>query len=163
MERIGTIVPTSGMSFDRQIMILRAYVVLSDFGRSPVQYLRVVNTLNIARSQVSGVNSFFVGLGLLNQVEDGLYLPTACTLEFYSQMPGTEDFSKIKRCIESSELFQIVRNFILIHGSASETTILSEVLRASGTSTNARARRAIEWLARCELIEINDDEVISIP
>ena len=70
------------MDFDKQVLILRAYVVLSNMGKQPVHYKRVMTITNLARTQVSGVNAFFVGLGFLEIVEKGTYLPAKEVVKF---------------------------------------------------------------------------------
>jgi hypothetical protein len=47
-----SLVPTAGMDFSTHILILRGYVVLSDFGKIPVHYKTVVDQLNVSRTQV---------------------------------------------------------------------------------------------------------------
>ena len=154
--------PTSGMTFERQVMILRGFIVLSDFGRNPVHYKRVVNRLNVACTQVSGSNSFFVGLGLLHQVEEGTYLPTDCATAFYSELPGEEDYTKIQSCLRESDLYHLVRDNIRIRGAVSKNDIIDEILRVSQTSVKARAERAFEWLVRSELVEVSDNGMTKV-
>ena len=133
MSENVSIVPTSDMDFSTHILILRGYVVLSDFGEKSVHYKTVANQLNIALTQVSGVNSFFVGLGFLLQTDAGTFTPTKCAVEFYSKNPGEENFKNAKVCVAQSDLYTRIKSLILIHGKVSWERIISEIMRASGT------------------------------
>ncbi|MHA2005639.1 MAG: hypothetical protein ACW960_16375, partial [Candidatus Thorarchaeota archaeon] len=153
-ERI-TLVPTSSMDFEKQVLILRSFVVLTDMGKNPVHYKRVVSMTRTARSQISGTNSFFVGLGFLKRVDKGTYLPAKELVEFFSKTPGEEDFLVLRPLLEKSALFATVKNLMLVHGEATEKETIEYVLRESGEKTESRARRALDWLEKAGLVFIN--------
>ncbi|MFW9888061.1 MAG: hypothetical protein ACFFER_07765 [Candidatus Thorarchaeota archaeon] len=155
-----SLVPTAGMDFSTHILILRGYVVLSDFGKNPVHYKTVVDQLNVSRTQVSGVNSFFVGLGFLQQIDTGTYTPTKCAIEFYSKKPGEESFENAKACVAQSDLYNRIKSLVLIHGEVSWERVVSEIMRASGTTVKSRAERALEWLMRCDLIQKDKTDAV---
>lgn len=157
-----TLVPTSGMSFEHQVKILRTYLVLSKMGEVPVHFKKVMRMTESARSQISGVNSFFEGLGFLERVETGTYKPTSEILGFYSNTPGEENFKELSSSLEKSELFQFVKDAVMIHGDPSLETLLSLLLKESRTQTKSRARRAIQWLASSGLITIDDENIVHI-
>ena len=155
-----TIVPTSGMSFENQVLILRAYVILSEKGLKPIHYRKVMSATRLARTQISGVNEFFIGLGLLKRVEIGTYLPSEELVQFYSKDVGNEDYEKLRKPIRDSTLFRSVKGFILIHGFATENEIIDYLLEESGETTKSRAKRSLEWLERTQLIEIADNNEV---
>ncbi|MHA1246802.1 MAG: hypothetical protein ACTSPE_05700 [Candidatus Thorarchaeota archaeon] len=157
-----TIVPTSSMSFEKQVLVLRAYVVLSNMGRDSVHYKKVVRITKMARTQVSGVNAFFVTQGFLKPSGRGLYLPTQETVEFYSSQPGRETYSALTSILRESPLFNLVRGAVLIHGHATVDEIIDLLLTESGEKTRSRAKRALQWLERCGLIEIDAEKQVRL-
>ncbi len=144
-SEVTTLVPTSSMSFENQVLILRAYVILSDKGSKPIHYKKVVSATRLARTQISGVNEFFIGLGLIKRTEKGTYLPSKELVRFYSKDLGNEDYEKLRKPIGDSTLFSSVKGFILIHGSATESEIIDYLLEESGETTRSRAKRSLEW------------------
>lgn len=60
-ERV-TLVPTSSMSFEKQVLILRAYVVLTNKGTTPVHYKKVMRGTRLGRSQISSGPPFLLKL-----------------------------------------------------------------------------------------------------
>ncbi len=157
-----TLVPTSSMSFEKQVLILRAYVVLTSMGKEPVHYERVMAATRLARTQISGVNSFFLGLGFLKKVEKGTYLPAKEVVEFYNKEPGKDDYLALKPLVSESLLYQRVRGMIMIHGSATEAESLKYLLDESGETMKDRAKRALEWLERVGLISISGDGYVQV-
>jgi len=145
------------MSFEKQVLILRAYVVYSEKGLNPVHYRTVVSATRVARTQVSGVNAFFTGLGFIRRTGKGTYVPTAECVRFYSDEPGKEDYNYLREPVERSELYSRVRNFVQVHGSTTEKQIVNYLLDLSGETTPSRARRALEWLVRTNLVRIGDE------
>ncbi|MFW9800259.1 MAG: hypothetical protein ACFFD9_07480, partial [Candidatus Thorarchaeota archaeon] len=79
-EASPTLVPTSGVRFEDQVRVVRAYVVLSNNGTVPVHLKEVKGITRLARSQISGLNSFMVMLGLLEHVSRGHYKPTTAAV-----------------------------------------------------------------------------------
>lgn len=159
-EEDVTLVPTSSMSFEKQVRILRAYVVLSERGSKPIHYREVVSATRLARTQVSGVNSFFEGLGLIRKAAKGTYVPAEELVKFYSDVPGDEDYNYLRNLIDGSELHGRVRSFIQIHGSATEGELFDYLLDISGETTRSRASRALEWLTRTGLIRTCEDGTV---
>jgi len=155
-EEKATLVPTSSMSFEKQVLILRAYVVLTRMGVEPIQYKRVVTATRLARTQISGVNSFFLGLGFLKKVEKGTYLPAKEVVEFYNEELGKENYSALKPLVAGSTLYRRVSGMIMIHGSATKEEIIEYLLEESGEKTGSRAGRALEWLEHAGLIAIGN-------
>jgi len=156
-EEKATLVPTSSMNFEKQVLILRAYVVLTKMGVEPVHYKRVMTATRLARSQISGVNSFFLGLGFLRKVDKGTYLPAEAVVRFYSDRHGDEDYSALKQTLVNSALHERVKGMVLIHGGATEQELVDYLLEESGEKTRSRARRALDWLERTNLIMIDED------
>lgn len=157
-----TLVPTSSMDFDKQVLILRAYVVLSNMGKQPVHYKRVMTITNLARTQVSGVNAFFVGLGFLEIVEKGTYLPAKEVVKFYNETPGEEDYTSLQPVLMSSQLYDKIRSLILIHGKTTEDDLITYLLEESGETTRSRAKRALDWLECTGLISIDDNSNVHL-
>ena len=91
----GIMIPTQGVSNEKQRLILRAYVSLTKRGLEPIHYLEVVKRGRLGRTQVCGVNSFFVGLGLLEEVDKGTYLPTKAALDFLGDDLGEKNYNAI--------------------------------------------------------------------
>jgi hypothetical protein len=150
------------MDFETQIRILRAYAVLGK-GEKPVHYKQVMRAARVARTQVAGVDSFFVGLGLLQSVSRGMYTATKQAIDFLGKGPGEEDFSKLSSLLIESELFRFVQNLFLIHGSLSRAQFINHLLEESGEKTPSRAERALEWLERAELIGFDEQGNVTIP
>ena len=115
-ESKATLVPTSGMSFEKSRLIIRTYVVLSKHGQEPVHYLEVARRARVSRTQVSGANSFFVGLGFLTEVETGKYLPTAEVVSCLTNNT-TSEMGTLAPVIRESLLFDFVKGQIEIHGT----------------------------------------------
>jgi hypothetical protein len=161
-EEKPVLVPTSSMSFERQVLILRAYVVLTNKGTTPVHYKKVMRSTRLARSQISGVNSFFVSLGFLERVDEGTYIPKQAVVDFFSSKPGQEDYSNLVPALEKSPLFQFVRNLVLIHGTLSHDELIEHLLEESGEKTVSRAKRSLQWLEKTKLIEIDTESIVII-
>jgi hypothetical protein len=150
------------MNFEKQKLIMRAYVVLSNRGKEPVHHLQVRNRTGVARSQVGGVNSFFVGLGFLTEIKRGLYLPTACAVDFFGDDIRHEDFNKLLPCLRESKLFHFIKEQILIHESLGYAQLIKDLLKESDTSEESRVKRALEWLTTAKVIRITQDERVEI-
>ena len=161
-EEKVTLVPTSSMDLDKQVLILRAYVVLTKMGTQPVHYKRVVSMTRVARSQASGVNAFFIGLGFLKRVDKGTYMPAKELIEFYSETPGEENFLALTSLLRQSTLFDTVENLLLVHGQATEKEVIDYLLEESGEKTESRARRALDWLEKARLIKIGADKQVQV-
>ncbi|MFW9803812.1 MAG: hypothetical protein ACFFFC_14215 [Candidatus Thorarchaeota archaeon] len=155
-----TLVPTSSMNFEKQVRILRAYVVLTNYGKAPVHYIQVVRSSRVARTQVSGVNSFFVTLGFLEEVEQGIYLPKKEVVDFFNETPGEENFGTLSPLLKESPLYNFIKNLILIHGIVTYEQGIEHLLEESGEKTVSRAKRSLDWLQRSGLIALKDGNLI---
>ncbi|MBN2229045.1 MAG: hypothetical protein JW779_05580 [Candidatus Thorarchaeota archaeon] len=161
-DRPPTLVPTSSMSFEKQILILRAYVVLTNDGTEPVHYKVVMNRTGLARTQIAGTNAFFVSLGLLRHASKGTYLPPPETVQFIGEKPGNEDYSTIRTTLEKSPLFDFIRELIRIHGEVTIDDAISFLLTESGEKTRSRAERSIQWLEKCGILEVSEEGILSL-
>ncbi len=161
-EEKPTLVPTSSMKFEKHVLILRAYVVLTDNGKSPVHYKTVMKMTRLARTQISGTNAFFVGLGLLRKVDEGIYNPVDQSVLFIGEKPGDEDFSVLKPVLQYSALYRFIKGLIRIHGTVTVDDAVSFLLEESGEKSPERAKRALEWLEKCGLMSTVDDEITLI-
>ena len=157
-----TLVPTSSMDFEKHVLILRAYVVLSEMGRNQVHYKKVMAATRLARTQISGANAFFVGLGFLGNVGKGSYIPTPEVVEFFDETLGQENYGALKPVLLKSILYEKVRNLILIHGKATQDELVDYLLEESGETTRSRAIRALEWLEKGSLIKIDVDKMVNL-
>ena len=116
----------------------------------------------LARTQISGVNSFFVGLGFLNSIEKGTYLPAKEVIEFYTEKPGDENYSSLQPVVRTSSLYEKIRSLILVHGKATETGLIDYLLEESGETTKSRAKRALDWLEHTGLLTIEENEEVQL-
>ncbi len=157
-----TLVPTSSMSFDKHILILRAYVVLSNNGIDVVHYKMVMRRTGLARTQISGVNSFFVSLGVLKKKAKGEYMPAEAVVHFVGNRPGNEVFFKLVSIVASSPLYNFVEGLLRIHGKVTKEDAIGYLLKESGEKTVSRAERALDWLEKVGLIVLSQDEYIEI-
>ena len=155
-ETSQTLVPTSGVSFDNQVRIVRAYVVLSDNGTNPVHYKEVMRITRLGRTQISGVNSFLVMLGLLEKTSRGYYKPTAAAVSFCDCNPGAEDFEGLSPTLGNSMLFTHVEQYLKVHGGGSSTSLAEYIMERAETDQIFRVQSALEWLIRSGIIERND-------
>ncbi len=161
-EERATLVPTSSMSFEKQVLILRAYVILTSKGTAPVHYRRVMRSTRLARTQISGVNSFFASIGFLERVDEGTYIPTQAVVDFFGIKPSQEDYSKLVPALEKSPLFQLVKDLVLIHGTLSHDELIEHLLEESGGKTVSRVKRALQWLEKTKLIEVDTESIVKI-
>ncbi len=156
-EASPTLVPTSGVRFQDQIRVVRAYVVLSNNGNEPVHLKEVKGITRLARSQISGLNSFMVMLGLLEHVSRGHYKPTTASVNLCSSDPGEEDFGQITTVLERSALFSFVEQYLRVHGGGSCQGLIEYIMEKAGTEETYRVQSAVEWLIRSGLVERGQD------
>jgi len=150
----SALVPTSGVAFRDQVLVLRAYVVLSNFGNVPVHYKRVMEETGLSRTQISGLNSFFTTLNFLELQERGNYKPTEVAVRFFDPLLGQEHFEELQPAIENSLLNAAIRNHVLIHGEQTWEELVDFLLRKTHTSVSSRAERALEWLTLSNTLSI---------
>jgi hypothetical protein len=155
-----TLLPTAGMAFRTQVLIMRAYVVLTESGQKPIHYLDVVRRANLHRTQVSGVNSFFVGLGMLVETENGKYLPTDSAVVAFQGTPGSEDFSSLREPLQKTRLFQFVRDQLMIQDAISSDDLERQLIAEAWKGVRSRARRSLQWLEAAGLIRITEDSLV---
>ena len=160
MSEDTTILPTQGVSMEKQRLILRAYALLSKKGLEPVHYLDVVKRGRLGRTQVCGVNLFFVGLGLLKQVDQGIYLPSEETMQFLGEDFDGHNYKEISSLLRTSALYDFVQGQVAIHEGITYDDLIEDLLRESNTSEVYRAKRALDWLFLAKLIERNDENGI---
>lgn len=151
-----TLVPTSSMSFEKQIRVLKAYIVLSNRGIEPLHYKQVLRFTRLARTQISGVNAFFVSLGFLKRVERGTYIPTDAFLQSQPFAHGRVQLESLQPIVRDSPLYSFVRGVLMIHGEVQVDGLVALLLEESGESTKSRAKRALEWLERTKLITVDE-------
>lgn len=162
MSDDDTLVPTSSMSFEKQVRVLRAYVALSEFGKNPVYYKEVMKAAEMARTQISGVNAFFVTLGFLEQTDKGTYIPTEPVVEFCRAGIGSEDYSILTPVLRDSALLRAIRNRILIHGNPTRDELIEFLLKESGESTRSRGERSLQWLEKAKIIATDEDGLVRL-
>ena len=153
-----TLVPTSGVSFEDQVRVVRAYVVLSDNGKTPVHYKDVMRIAQLGRSQISGVNSFLVTLGLLENTSRGDYKPTEAAVSLCNCEPDNEDFNTIASELERSLLFTYVDRYVRIHGGGMGQGLMEYIMGEAKTRERNRVSSALEWFIRAGLIESDMEE-----
>jgi hypothetical protein len=157
-----TIIPTQGVSNEKQRLILRAYASLTNRGTEPIHYLEIVKRGRLGRTQVCGVNSFFVNLGLLKEVDKGKYLPTKATLEFLGDDFNKQNYEALNSVLKSSRLYDFVQGQIAIHGSIIYDDLVQDLLKEAQSSESYRAKRALDWLLFANLIEITEEGYVRI-
>ncbi|UCH03992.1 MAG: hypothetical protein JSW05_10450 [Candidatus Thorarchaeota archaeon] len=156
-EAPPTLVPTSGVRFEDQVRVVRAYVILSNNGTEPVHLKEVKGITRLARSQISGLNSYMVQLGLLEHVSRGHYKPTTAAVNLCSSAPGEEDFSQVTAVLEGSALFSLVQQYLRVHGGGSSPGLIEYIMEKAGTEETYRVQSAVEWLIRSGLVERGQD------
>jgi len=161
-NRKATLVPTAGVKFEDQVKVLRAYAVLGAKRDDGAHYKEVMRVTRLARTQISGLNSFLVMLGLLSSPKRGQYKPTGAVTTFSSKSPGEEDFTMLREEISHSPLFRITEQFFLIHGSGPRGDFVSYLMEEAASKEPARADSAIEWLVRVDLLRQDEQGVLSL-
>ena len=156
----NSLIPNSDVKFDDQIKVLRAYVVLFNKSSEDIHYKDVMKITRLNRTQVSGLHSFLVMLGLLEFSKRGYYIPTESVRKMCAGLPGTEDFAEIKSSVSESPLFKKVRDFFLVHGDSPKQDLTEFILDESGGTISSRVENAIEWLIRTRILEENEDEIL---
>lgn len=157
-----SLIPTQGVSNEKQRLILRAYASLTKKGTEPIHYLEVVKRGRLGRTQVCGVNSFFVELGLLKEVEKGTYLPTKATLDFLGDDLNDHNYDMINPVLRTSCLYDFIQGQIAIHGDITYDDLVGDLLKESHSSEVYRAKRALDWLLFANLIETTVEGYVRI-
>lgn len=114
------------------------------------------------RTQVSGLNSFLVMLGLLESSKRGYFIPTESARKMCAGSPRSEDFTEIKSPVLESALFRRVDDFFLVHGNSPKQDLIEFVLEESGGTISSRAENAIEWLIKSGTLTENDDGTLTL-
>lgn len=159
---VETIIPTSGVKFTDQVKSIRAYVVIASRDNNPVHYKGVMQITRLGRTQISGLNSFFVMLGLLEPSKKGYYIPTEAALTLCQNLPGEEEFSSIRDVLEKSYLSRTVREYFLVHGRSDRDSLIAFLLDQAGSKEASRASTAIDWLESVGLVKMRDDGLMEL-
>lgn len=85
--------PSSGISFEGQLKMLRAYVNASDGGAKPVSLDRLSAVTQVSRYTVSSCNRFFDASKFIIKEKNG-YRPTEGLISFVKQLPWNEERAK---------------------------------------------------------------------
>ena len=156
-----TLVPTAGVKFEDQMKVVRAYVVLENDEQRLVHYKDVMKITRLARTQISGLNSFLVMLGLLTHESRGNYSPTDAARILCAQV-GEAAFLEIRTTIADSPLARRVRAYFLVHGSNSREELIEFLLDEANSKEPARADTAVEWLVRSGFLAESDDGMLRL-
>lgn len=70
--------PSKRISFETQLDLIKAYVVVSKDGKEPVNYNSFKSLVDLHPTVISSNNEFFENIGLIKEVKGkrGNYLPT---------------------------------------------------------------------------------------
>jgi len=154
--------PTAAIALEDQVKILRSYVALSKEGQLEVHYMKVVDDTKLARTQISGVNAFFVSLGFLSSTKRGYYSPTSSIIQFVSTKPPTNPFPFLADTLRNSRLWDMITNKFVVsqQQKVEKNDIVRIILRLTSSNEKYRAESALEWFFRSNLLKIvNHDEV----
>jgi len=149
-----TWIPTSSVSFEDQVRVLRSYVDLSNNGKKGIQYMQVMNQTHLARTQVSGVNGFFMSLGFLEMTKRGHYTPSEAAVEFVRMHDKANPFEALTDALSKSRLFEEIKSkYVLARvESISHDALVSLVLKLANSTEKFRAESALEWFFRAGLL-----------
>ena len=85
--------PSSGISFDGQLKMLRAYVNASEGGAKPVSLDRLAGVTRVSRFTASSCNRFFEASNFIVRGKTG-FKPTEGLISFVKQLPWNEERAK---------------------------------------------------------------------
>jgi len=87
------VLPSTGLSFESQLKILRAYVTASEGGTKVVTLERIAAITQFSRFTVSSCNAFFAASNFIDREKNG-YRPTEGLVSFIRQQPWNEEQAK---------------------------------------------------------------------
>ena len=127
--------PSSGVSFEGQLKMLRAYVNASEGGAKPVSLDRLAAVTQISRTTVSSCNRFFEASNFITKEKIG-YKPTEGLISFVKQLPWNEERAKsfLRNMIEDT-LYE--KELHVLFGT-NPTMTREELVIALGSSAGAR-------------------------
>jgi hypothetical protein len=158
------ILPYQSPKIEKQIEILKAYCILSERGKKPVDYKEVAGLVGISDVIISGNHKFFVYSGFLKSVE-GNYLPSDQLMEFINRLEWEklkEAKKIIRKLFEKKWFFDYITRLLKLRGKMSEDDIINELGAKAGIERSShyvrRLKRLLEWIKYAEIIsESNDD------
>ena len=159
--------PNKELSIDRQIEVLKAYVSVSNAGKTPVGYKDIAK-LGYNAKRVSSCNSFFVDVGFIKKVEKerGKFLPSNELIEFKNKSTWNLDEAKeyLKPLVESSWFGELAKKILDIKGSVSQVDLIKSFGSESGAEKDQELnlKRLIEYLEYFNVIKKDDSGNYSI-
>jgi len=86
--------PSTGIGFEGQLKMLRAYVNASESGAKPVPLDRLANVSQVSRYTASSCNRFFDASNFILREKNG-YRPTEGLITYVKQLPWDEERAKM--------------------------------------------------------------------
>lgn len=156
--------PTAAVALEDQVRILRSYVTLSKNGTIDIHYKKVVEDTKLARTQISGVNSFFQSLGFLITPKRGYYRPVESVVRFANLLPPANPFLVLVDTIRESRLWKTILNkFVISQKTKIERVeIIKLILRLAASDEKYRAESALSWLIRAGFLIEDGEKYLSL-
>ena len=124
--------PNAKISLKSQIDLIKAYVVVSNSGREPVNYNSFKSLVDIHPTIISGNNEFFVSIGLIKEVEGkrGYYLPNEQAIKLSNALKWNkqeEVKSILQELLSVTWFWNTTKQLLDYKGSASRDDLLNKL------------------------------------
>lgn len=151
------------VSFEKQLDIIKAYVVASKEGREPTDYNQVAGFANVAPATVSACNRFFVHVGVIRQAEESnKYLATEQAIEFHRAINwNKEEEAKgiLRGLISKTWSWNSAKGYLEVHGSASRKDLIEKLGYDAGADPKKHGVGVgylIDYMTYCGLLKESD-------
>ena len=152
--------PSSGISFERQLKMLRAYVNASDGGAKPVSLDRIAAVTQVSRFTVSSCNRFFDASNFVSREKNG-YKPTEGLVSFVKQLPWNEE--RAKSFLRSMMEDTWYKKELSVLFGTNPIMATEELVIALGSTVGARPDQKtsletlVKFIVYAELVKVDTD------
>jgi len=160
--------PDAHLTLDKQLEVLRGYVVASEKGSKSVGYEEVARLVSIGKSRVSGCNKFFESVGLLKSVKGqrGKYMPSNEVIDWNNKYQWDSESAKLilKPLFEETWFAKLTKKSLEVKSEISEKELISKLgVEAEASPQDEPAlRQLIEYMATFKVIEKDEKQNISM-
>jgi hypothetical protein len=162
------ILPYQSPQIQKQVEILKAYCILSEERKRPVQYKEVAELVGISDVTISGNHKFFVYCGFLES-SNGDYLPSEQLMKLTNRIEWKklEEARQILRIMFEKKWFSdYLSNLLQSKGEMTKDKIINElgVLIGAKRSQNILRRLNIlfEWIKYAGIIHESTDNTYKL-
>ena len=151
-------IPSSGIAFEGQLKLLRAYVNASEGGEKAVSLDRLAGLTRISKFSISSCNNFFHASNFINRERNG-YKPSEGLLSFVKQLPWNEE--KAKGYLRDMMADAWYKKEIDILFSTNATMDTSDLISSLGSIVGARPDQKtslellVKFLVYTEMISVD--------